>query len=163
MRLGWTWRTWRFKANSWCQYVSYLPGDVLILLERLNVAPQIGQKRKVRVAFPELVCCVAHQERSAEYFKAVQNDTRLFVVSRGIQSAVNDLFQLSLRSCYKMTTTDGYRFTDKDGLKAGLVTEGFINPPERGIDANKLYDIIIIGAGYAGLVTSRELASKGSL
>ncbi|KIW71913.1 hypothetical protein PV04_00140 [Phialophora macrospora] len=60
-----------------------------------------------------------------------------------------------------MSTTDGFQYFPSSGLKPGLPTQAVVTPPARGARRDKTYDVIVIGAGYAGLVACRELASRG--
>ncbi|KAJ4263328.1 hypothetical protein NW762_006146 [Fusarium torreyae] len=60
-------------------------------------------------------------------------------------------------------SSEGYTYTKKDGLVTGLNTYGVIQP-ERKIrhgEENKVWDAIVIGAGYAGLVAARDLVKAG--
>ncbi|CAG8364925.1 unnamed protein product [Penicillium salamii] len=60
-------------------------------------------------------------------------------------------------------STEGHVYNKKDGLVAGLYTCGVIEPeskihqPELGY----LWDAIVIGAGYAGLIAARDLVKAG--
>lgn len=60
-----------------------------------------------------------------------------------------------------MTSRDGYCWTKKDGLKAGVPTIGLINPPTNVTDENVNYDVVVIGAGYCGLTAARNAALEG--
>ena len=60
-------------------------------------------------------------------------------------------------------TSDGYVWTPQDGVvKGGLVCRGVISPPVslRAV-AGHIYDVIVVGAGYAGLAAAREVAARG--
>lgn len=59
-------------------------------------------------------------------------------------------------------TADGYQYFPDSGLKPGLPTQAVITPSSRNVESDKTYDVIVIGAGYAGLIASRELASRGT-
>ena len=60
-------------------------------------------------------------------------------------------------------TTDGHSWTEHSGLRTGdFACEGVVNPPEhfhRSFDS--IYDVVVIGAGYAGLSAARDLATAG--
>ncbi|KAJ5732636.1 hypothetical protein N7493_004117 [Penicillium malachiteum] len=60
-----------------------------------------------------------------------------------------------------MTTTDAYTWTKEGGLqKGGLKCEGVISPPEKyHAPQDSIYDVIVIGAGYAGLSAARDLTN----
>ncbi|KAJ5585649.1 hypothetical protein N7450_005436 [Penicillium hetheringtonii] len=60
-------------------------------------------------------------------------------------------------------STEGYTYTKKDGLIGGLHTYGVIQPDSRirQSDKDKIWDAIVIGAGYAGLVAARDLVKAG--
>lgn len=60
-------------------------------------------------------------------------------------------------------THDGYTYTKKDGLVAGLKTYAVIKPEQkiRRADDGNVYEAIVIGAGYAGLVAARDLVKAG--
>ncbi|KAL4884563.1 hypothetical protein BJY04DRAFT_215027 [Aspergillus karnatakaensis] len=55
---------------------------------------------------------------------------------------------------------DGYTWTPNDGITAGLETDAVISP-QRSTSGIEVYDVIVIGAGYAGLVAARDLALEG--
>jgi NADPH-dependent 2,4-dienoyl-CoA reductase/sulfur reductase-like enzyme len=59
-----------------------------------------------------------------------------------------------------MNTKDGFQWTETTGFQAGIPCEGVIDvstlsttPPE--------VDVVVIGAGHAGLIASRDLAQRG--
>ncbi|CAI7606459.1 unnamed protein product [Penicillium pancosmium] len=58
---------------------------------------------------------------------------------------------------------DGYTYTKHDGLVQGLRTYGFIQPQSKigDADAGKVWDAIVIGAGYTGLIAARDLVKAG--
>lgn len=61
-------------------------------------------------------------------------------------------------------TSDGYVWTADAGVsRGGLECVGVIQPPQSPqILLSSKYDVIVIGAGYAGLVAARDLATTGS-
>lgn len=61
-------------------------------------------------------------------------------------------------------TDDGYHWTRSTGMQQGVLhCKGVVDPPSR-IDNSFLeYDVVIIGAGYAGLIAARELVQRGEL
>jgi NADPH-dependent 2,4-dienoyl-CoA reductase/sulfur reductase-like enzyme len=58
---------------------------------------------------------------------------------------------------------DGYTYTRKDGLVGGLHTYGVIQPERkiRHADESNVWEAIVIGAGYAGLIAARDLVKAG--
>lgn len=58
---------------------------------------------------------------------------------------------------------DGHVYTKRDGLVGGLNTYAVIQPDRkvRSADKGHVWDVIIIGAGYAGLVAARDLVKVG--
>lgn len=58
---------------------------------------------------------------------------------------------------------DGYVYTKKDGLVSGLPTYGVIRPESKfhDTDNDSNWDVIVIGAGYAGLIAARDLVKAG--
>ncbi|KAG2420401.1 hypothetical protein HFD88_005202 [Aspergillus terreus] len=58
---------------------------------------------------------------------------------------------------------DGHVYTKRDGLVGGLNTYAVIQPDRkvRSADKGHIWDVIIIGAGYAGLVAARDLVKVG--
>lgn len=58
---------------------------------------------------------------------------------------------------------DGHVYTRKHGLTAGLPTYGVIKPPRRIAEHKEehIWDAIVIGGGYAGLVAARDLVKAG--
>ncbi|CAI6088525.1 unnamed protein product [Clonostachys chloroleuca] len=62
-----------------------------------------------------------------------------------------------------MTTRDGfYLQNDNDLLQKGLRCAGAINPPTNvGGKRSRVYDVIVVGAGYSGLTACRDLCIAG--
>ncbi|KAL4864651.1 hypothetical protein BDV12DRAFT_188747 [Aspergillus spectabilis] len=58
------------------------------------------------------------------------------------------------------TTREGYVWTPESGITAGLECDAVVAPQRSILDA-KVYDVIVIGAGYAGLVSVRDLTLQG--
>ena len=60
-------------------------------------------------------------------------------------------------------TSDGHSWTPQGGLRqGGFACEGVISPLLRMRDsADFVYDVLVIGAGYAGLSAARDLTSAG--
>jgi hypothetical protein len=58
---------------------------------------------------------------------------------------------------------DGYIYTKQDGLVQGLRTYGVIVPETKIRDAaaGKVWDAIVVGAGYTGLIAARDLVKAG--
>ena len=58
---------------------------------------------------------------------------------------------------------DGHTYTRKGGLIQGLHTYGVVNPERkvRPNQENKVWDTIVIGSGYAGLIAARDLVKAG--
>lgn len=60
-----------------------------------------------------------------------------------------------------MSSRDGYSWTAKDGLRAGLPSIGVISPPTNITSSGLHYDVIVVGAGYCGLTAARNAALEG--
>ncbi|KAK4862459.1 hypothetical protein LT330_002592 [Penicillium expansum] len=59
-------------------------------------------------------------------------------------------------------SSDGFSWTPFTGRQEGLPTIGVVKPSSRSIQPeDDIHDVIVIGAGYAGLVASRDLATQG--
>lgn len=57
-------------------------------------------------------------------------------------------------------TADGYVWTEKQGTCKGVLKcKGVVFPTERR-NVDKIYDVIVIGAGYAGLAAARDLTTS---
>ncbi len=57
-----------------------------------------------------------------------------------------------------MTTTEGFQWTASTGLRSGLATAA-VFPSTSPLPSS--YDVIVIGAGYAGLTSARDLTVRG--
>lgn len=64
---------------------------------------------------------------------------------------------------YQKKTTDGYSWTRATGVRrGGLHCRGVVEPREKNtVPAGHIYDAIVIGAGYAGLMAAREMTDRG--
>ncbi|KAH8587350.1 hypothetical protein B0O99DRAFT_400695 [Bisporella sp. PMI_857] len=60
-----------------------------------------------------------------------------------------------------MTSKDGYQWTETQGLLQGVPSIGLIHPPSNTTGENTIYDVIIIGAGYAALTAARDATTSG--
>ena len=61
-----------------------------------------------------------------------------------------------------MSTSEGFCWTPEDGLKAGLPSTSVIGREQYFADGSKDdFDVIVLGAGYTGLVAARDLATQG--
>ena len=60
-------------------------------------------------------------------------------------------------------THDGYTWTRAAGVKKGdLHCRGVVEPREKlSAPAGHIYDAIVIGAGYTGLMAAREMSDRG--
>ena len=60
-------------------------------------------------------------------------------------------------------SNDGHIYTKTDGLDAGLRTYGVVKPERRvrQADEDNVWDAIVIGAGYTGLIAARDLVKAG--
>lgn len=61
-------------------------------------------------------------------------------------------------------TSDGYAWASSAGLQqGGFACDGVINPP-RNLKAppGHVYDVVIVGGGYAGLSAARDLTVAGA-
>ena len=61
-------------------------------------------------------------------------------------------------------TREGYQWTKQGGLHPGVSTTAVVKPSsnlERGTDTT-VFDVIVIGAGYAGLTAARDLTTSGA-
>lgn len=60
-----------------------------------------------------------------------------------------------------VSTTEGYQWTAEDGLQSQLATLALVQPASNIAADSTQYDVIIIGAGYAGITAARDLATTG--
>ena len=58
-------------------------------------------------------------------------------------------------------SSDGYHWTEHEGLTSGLPSLGVIKPESNISSGQHVYDVIVIGAGYAGLTAARNAAKSG--
>ncbi|KAJ3562130.1 hypothetical protein NPX13_g8680 [Xylaria arbuscula] len=57
---------------------------------------------------------------------------------------------------------DGYVWEKSTGVRPGIETDAVISPSRSVVgDSSKVYDAIVIGAGYAGLAAARDLGELG--
>lgn len=58
---------------------------------------------------------------------------------------------------------DGYTYTKNEGLSRGLHTYAVILPEQkvRPSDDGRVWEAIVIGAGYTGLIAARDLVKAG--
>ncbi|EXK26216.1 hypothetical protein FOMG_17186 [Fusarium oxysporum f. sp. melonis 26406] len=55
------------------------------------------------------------------------------------------------------TTTEGQQWTEASGLQSGLPSRAVVSPSQHQLSSTQVYDAIIVGAGYAGLIAARDL------
>lgn len=60
-----------------------------------------------------------------------------------------------------MTSRDGFQWTPEEGLAQGVPSIGVISPPTNITSESKPWDVIVVGAGYAGLTATRDLCVAG--
>jgi len=61
-----------------------------------------------------------------------------------------------------MQSRDGFQWTKEGGLKQGVPSIGVIHPPTHLNGRNNgTFDVIVIGAGYAGLTATRDATVAG--
>ena len=65
-----------------------------------------------------------------------------------------------------LLSNDGYTYLPGkgvSGLEPGLMTFGVVQPQEkiRSAQSNSIWDCIVIGAGYTGLIAARDLVKAG--
>ncbi|KAK0638343.1 Monoamine oxidase N [Lasiodiplodia hormozganensis] len=61
-----------------------------------------------------------------------------------------------------MSTSEGVHWTPKEGIKTGLPCIGAIKPAKSFSQSEStVFDVIVIGAGYAGLTAARDLTTQG--
>ena len=62
-----------------------------------------------------------------------------------------------------MTSRDGYQWTEATGLVQGVPSIGVIEPSTNFANGDSLkFDLIVVGAGYAGLTAVRDAAIAGT-
>ncbi|KAL2064373.1 hypothetical protein VTL71DRAFT_4867 [Oculimacula yallundae] len=61
-----------------------------------------------------------------------------------------------------MSSREGFKYTESSGLTTGLPCEGVVLPPvSLKLSETASYDVIVLGAGYAGLIAARDLTTQG--
>ncbi|KAF9878789.1 hypothetical protein CkaCkLH20_03689 [Colletotrichum karsti] len=58
-------------------------------------------------------------------------------------------------------TNDGFSFTPDGGISTGLSSSSVITPSQCFTSTETLYDAIVVGAGWTGVTTVRDLTSRG--
>lgn len=61
-----------------------------------------------------------------------------------------------------MTSKDGFSWTKTDGLRPGIPCIGAIQPPSNVESSESEFDVIVVGAGYAGLTAARDTSVAGT-
>ncbi|OQV01297.1 hypothetical protein CLAIMM_06678 [Cladophialophora immunda] len=56
---------------------------------------------------------------------------------------------------------EGWSWTGESGLKSGLPSVAVVKPETNVQNRDKVFDVAIIGAGYAGLTAARDLSTSG--
>lgn len=60
-----------------------------------------------------------------------------------------------------MTSADGFQWNAATGLTQGVPSIGVVSPHTNVKSAENLWDVIVVGAGYAGLTASRDACLAG--
>ena len=61
------------------------------------------------------------------------------------------------------TTSEGFHWTAQSGIESGVFRcKGVVEPESRFTDHVAQHDVIVIGAGYAGLIAARDLVLQGT-
>lgn len=70
---------------------------------------------------------------------------------------------LTMSPYYANLSSEGHTYTKQDGLVAGLRTYGVVQPERkiRQVDDGNVWEAIVIGSGYAGLIAARDLVKAG--
>lgn len=58
-------------------------------------------------------------------------------------------------------TREGWHWTPSTDLQSGLPSRAVIEPAQKIHDAQKIFDVAVIGAGYTGLTAARDLTTSG--
>lgn len=58
-------------------------------------------------------------------------------------------------------TREGWHWTPSTGLQSGLSSRAVIEPARKIQDAEEIFDVVVIGAGYTGLTAARDLSTSG--
>lgn len=59
-------------------------------------------------------------------------------------------------------TSDGYTWTSTSGVVPGLECDAYVSPQRSVARDSYLYDVIVVGAGYAGLAAARDLVTSSA-
>lgn len=66
-----------------------------------------------------------------------------------------------MNGIHNTKTRDGHQWTPESGLESGIPCIGAVTPSTKIPDPSALFDVIVIGAGYAGLTATRDLTLAG--
>lgn len=79
-----------------------------------------------------------------------------------ISCSCESLKEIHSHSYTDMATQDGFYLENDNGtLHRGLKCAGVITPPQTVTDKQSTFDVIVVGAGYAGLTACRDLCIAG--
>ena len=61
-----------------------------------------------------------------------------------------------------MNSKDGFEWTEREGLRQGVPSIGLILPASNLSSSADVFDVIVIGAGYAALTAARDATTSGN-
>lgn len=94
----------------------------------------------------------------AEYLLVVNQSRYHCLLLASVISAFLDKEDRAIMNFSK----DGFEWTPTNGFSEGVPTVGVVTPDSwNSSEPDEIYDVIVLGAGFAGLVASRDLATQG--
>lgn len=114
---------------------------------------------------PLIILADSPDEQQPNYSNTYEISKQLRTKKRRQPSLITSFHTITYLSTMRNppghTSRDGYQWTPEGGLQAGIPSLGVIQPQNKIASADTVYDVAVIGGGYAGLAATRDLTTTG--